>query len=168
MKKCYTCQQEKPLIEFNKSKRRKDGLNTICKDCPRIRSRNYYQNNTELHKKNVYRTKCLYIEQLRYWINTEIRKNGCSLCKETHPCCLEFHHINQDEKEELVSRLISENNRRKLEIELNKCAIVCSNCHRKIHAGLLQNPVDKQLKNIKVPPSSKKIEYISTHPNFTF
>lgn len=156
MKKCYTCQQEKSLAEFNKSKRRKDGLNSICKDCSRTRSRSYYNSNTELHKKNVYRNSLLYKQQLRDWVNTEIRKGGCALCDEKEICCLEFHHVDQSEKEELVSYLIGTNSRGRLEIELNKCAVVCSNCHRKIHAGLLPNPVDKRLQNVKVPSATNK------------
>lgn len=156
MKKCYTCQQEKSPTEFNKSKHRKDGLSSICKECSRSHSRNYYNNNTELHKKNVYRNKLLYVEQLRNWINTVIRKDGCCICDEKEVCCLEFHHVDQTEKEELVSYLIGTNSRRKLEIELNKCSVVCSNCHRKIHAGILPNPVDKRLENVIVPSATNK------------
>lgn len=151
MKKCYTCQQEKVSTEFNKNKGQKDGLNSICKDCSRQRSRVYYQDNTALHKRNVYKNSVAYKAQLRNWVNTEVRKNGCCLCDEKEVCCLEFHHVNRKKKEGLVSYLISTNSKAKLEKELNKCAIVCSNCHRKIHAGLLPNPTDHRLTNVRVP-----------------
>lgn len=53
---------------------------------------------------------------------------------------LEFHHINPDEKDFGISvkgyTRSWENNKR----ELDKCVLVCSNCHREIHAGLILCP----------------------------
>ena len=151
MKKCCTCQIEKLSIEFNKNKSKKDGLNSICKECSRQRSRKYYSENREHHKKVIYGNKQSYVKELRHWINTVIRKDGCCCCEEKSTVCLEFHHIDQTKKEKLVSKLIGSNCRKKLIYELNKCAVVCSNCHRKIHAGLLPNPIDKQLKDVRLP-----------------
>lgn len=59
--------------------------------------------------------------------------SGCVICGETDPCCLEFHHLNPDEKELQVSE--QHNNLERVLKEIEKCIVVCSNCHRKIHAG---------------------------------
>lgn len=151
MKKCYTCQAEKPILEFNKNKSRKDGLNSICKDCSKQRSKKYYTDNKVVHKQNIRRNTKRYVAELKEWINFVIRKNGCSCCFEKAVVCLEFHHVIQSEKEDLVSKLIHSNSRTRLVEELNKCAIVCSNCHRKIHAGLIPNPIDKKLSGVRLP-----------------
>ncbi|AGM11771.1 hypothetical protein HCTV5_143 [Halovirus HCTV-5] len=59
--------------------------------------------------------------------------NGCSRCDEDHPACLVFHHNNPEEKEFDVSRAASiALDRVKKEVE--KCTILCANCHRKLHA----------------------------------
>jgi len=47
---------------------------------------------------------------------------------------LEFHHKNPNEKEfQIDLRRFSNCNIQKLEKELNKCMILCANCHREIH-----------------------------------
>lgn len=48
------------------------------------------------------------------------------------PCVYDLHHINPAEKEEGIARMMD----RKWETilpELNKCILLCSNCHRKVH-----------------------------------
>lgn len=151
MKKCYTCQKEKSLIEFNKNKSRKDGINSICRECSRQRSKLYYTDHKDAHKKTVYGYKKRYVTELRKWVSTEIKKGGCCICDEKESICLDLHHVNSEEKTGWIHKLISDNSRTRLVEELNKCAVVCSNCHRKIHAGLIPNPVEKKLNGIKLP-----------------
>ena len=64
-------------------------------------------------------------------------KYPCVVCGEAEPCCLDWHHIN-DQKEHNLSHLRGSGNKQKVLEELEKCVCVCSNCHRKIHAGLVQ------------------------------
>lgn len=47
---------------------------------------------------------------------------------------LEFHHVNPDEKDFALSSSEMKNLEAQLE-ELKKCILVCSNCHKGIHAG---------------------------------
>lgn len=60
----------------------------------------------------------------------------CSCCGyDKYIGSLEFHHLNSNEKDFTISFLLN----RKWEIikeELDKCILVCSNCHREIHAGI--------------------------------
>ncbi len=137
MKKCYTCQTLKEESEFNKNKGRNDGLNSICRQCSGERSRQYYSENKELHKKNIGINKAKYKAKLRTEIDI-LKSKGCHFCSEKEPVCMDFHHINPDKKEYLVSRLIGMVSKRKLKKEIDKCIIVCSNCHRKLHAGLIK------------------------------
>lgn len=53
---------------------------------------------------------------------------------------LEFHHLDPDQKEGIVSN--SNGTVEKSLIEAEKCILVCSNCHREIHAGVTS--VDKE------------------------
>lgn len=47
---------------------------------------------------------------------------------------LDFHHVNEAEKDLTVSRLISEGyGTPRVYQEIERCEILCANCHRKHH-----------------------------------
>ena len=50
---------------------------------------------------------------------------------------LEFHHIDPNEKEFGVGENGYTRSIEAIKKELDKCILVCSNCHREIHAGLI-------------------------------
>lgn len=47
---------------------------------------------------------------------------------------LEFHHLEKNEKEEEPAYIIMRWSFKRSKKELEKCILVCSNCHREIHA----------------------------------
>lgn len=49
---------------------------------------------------------------------------------------LEFHHVNPEEKDFNLSDRDIKLNWDEIQKELDKCILVCSNCHREIHAGI--------------------------------
>ena len=49
---------------------------------------------------------------------------------------LEFHHVNPEEKSFGISATGITRSWEKLKKELDKCILVCSNCHAEIHAGV--------------------------------
>ncbi len=63
-------------------------------------------------------------------------KNPCIICSEYEPCCIDFHHIDPNEKDFTIGKHRGRG-KEKLYEEIKKCVCVCSNCHRKIHAGLI-------------------------------
>jgi lysyl-tRNA synthetase class I len=67
----------------------------------------------------------------------EHKKSGCMSCKEADPVCLDFHHL--DDKDLVVSQMLGYNEERVLK-EISKCVVLCANCHRKVHAGVLVLP----------------------------
>jgi hypothetical protein len=50
---------------------------------------------------------------------------------------LKFHHLDPDEKEFGISRKGNTRAWEKIRAELDKCLLVCGNCHDEIHEGLL-------------------------------
>lgn len=91
-----------------------------------------------IHYKNAYKEVQNEINRLRRFdlknkINEYKTTVGCP-CGEKEACCLDFHHVNQD-KESSIAQLTSEQaSWERIELEIKKCIVVCSNCHRKIHA----------------------------------
>ncbi len=92
--------------------------------------RRWYANHTESEKQHVIRRK----KEIKKWFNDFKKTLKCTICRENHPATLDFHHPNRKNKEKEIGFLVSEGysiNRIKREIE--KCQVLCSNCHRKIH-----------------------------------
>lgn len=56
----------------------------------------------------------------------------CLDCGETHPACLEFHHRNPGDKEFTIGSAANKS-WEVLQPELDKCDLLCSNCHQKRH-----------------------------------
>ena len=54
---------------------------------------------------------------------------------------LEFHHINPSEKDFGISAKGFTRSWEKTKEELDKCVLVCANCHREIHEGIILCPV---------------------------
>jgi hypothetical protein len=58
----------------------------------------------------------------------------CNVCGMTNWKCIEFHHVNGEDKLFNISSILNGGfNKQELLDELNKCITVCANCHRKIH-----------------------------------
>lgn len=64
----------------------------------------------------------------------KLASGGCKICGEKHPACLEFHHRNPEEKDICISDMIrNKYSQENILKELEKCDILCRNCHMKIH-----------------------------------
>jgi hypothetical protein len=63
---------------------------------------------------------------------------SCLQCGESHPACLEFHHRDPNKKKMTISGAVRRGwSLKRLKREIEKCDVLCANCHRKIH-----NPVE--------------------------
>jgi len=58
----------------------------------------------------------------------------CELCGEDHPACLDFHHRDSEQKDfSIANAHIRGKSLYKIQQEIAKCSVLCSNCHRKLH-----------------------------------
>jgi len=95
-----------------------------------LKNKKYYKNKNILYRKN-----------LRKWLNNYKSKLKCIYCEESTPCCLDFHHKNKHSKESTIANAIHGCwSIKRIETEIKKCVVVCSNCHRKLHAGIKLTP----------------------------
>ena len=67
----------------------------------------------------------------------KIKSKGCIICGEKELCCLEFHHIDPTNKIDSVVNMLNKEHEL-LKKEVNKCVVLCANCHRKVHANIIQ------------------------------
>lgn len=58
-------------------------------------------------------------------------EKGCSKCGyDKHPSALDFHHLSSSEKNYNIGEQIGSRPFEEVQNEIDKCEIVCSNCHR--------------------------------------
>lgn len=127
MKKCSKCNETKPLELFSKSSKTKDGRHTWCKSCFSIYEKLRYKNGDRKRKENNAKKSK---ERSRTWLWNLLQQSSCMDCGESDPIVLEFDHRDPTTKKytvvEMVGHSIST-----IQAEINKCDIVCANCHRR-------------------------------------
>ena len=138
-KKCTMCKHDLDLECFNKKTRSKDGRQNICKQCTKNCSRKYYESHTETHKKITSDKRKQERAEVASFIRSVKAKHGCQLCPEKEPCCLEFHHIDGEKKFNISDFRAIGVGQSKFNEEICKCVVLCSNCHKKLHAGLIDS-----------------------------
>lgn len=70
---------------------------------------------------------------LRVWLDDIKSKEGCQ-CGEKHPACLEFHHLDPSKKDDEISTMLKNGcSKESILTEIQKCLLMCSNCHKKLH-----------------------------------
>jgi len=73
------------------------------------------------------------------FVSEKKEENGCYFCGIDEPVCLDFHHVDDSEKKNDVSRMAdSDYSIESIKEEIEKCEVVCANCHRKLHEGILE------------------------------
>ena len=63
--------------------------------------------------------------------------SACYACdRDGPPALFEFHHSNADEKDFGLSESGIPHRWERVVAELEKCVMLCANCHREVHAGV--------------------------------
>lgn len=127
MKKCTQCNEEKCLTEFHRRGKYKDGTpmyHSSCKIC--------YNKQTQEATELLFREKEEYLKS--------VGLTCCQVCGyDRCEGALEFHHLNPEEKEREVGAMMKNRTPMKTFInEVEKCVLLCANCHREVHAGLIE------------------------------
>lgn len=132
MKQCTVCKQQKELTEFYRNRRMKSGVGANCKQCADEKSAASRRKNPTIYAQSRLKSKI----KSRNTYMEEKRNKGCACCDETEPICLEYHHTDPTQKEVNPTRL-RHHGIEKRKLETDKCILVCSNCHKKIHAKII-------------------------------
>lgn len=142
-KECRFCGRTKPISEFNKYARAKNGWDYWCRACRKEYAAKHYQGNKRMYVDNYKRwatenrAQAVAVQsrhRTRRWVllNSIKALLGCVRCGEKDPRCLDFHHLDEDQKVCTVSQMLCWAFD-KLMAEVLKCEILCANCHRKHH-----------------------------------
>jgi hypothetical protein len=72
------------------------------------------------------------------WVNEVKGARGCAVCGESRPPCLDFHHRDPASKTFMISKGWRRG-RKRVEKEMEKCTLLCANCHRALHYNSAEN-----------------------------
>lgn len=117
LKTCCRCHEEKPADfgHFYRWDRAPDGLRPECIQCNRVYFAAWRRN-----KKT----------EIQQWL-VEYKSKPCMDCGGTFPTyVMDFDHRRGEKVKSVSALLASTLNRAKVEAEVAKCDLVCSNCHR--------------------------------------
>lgn len=90
----------------------------------------WYVKNSKVHRRKIKEARLA----LSDWFLELKSRLECSECGEDHPRCLDFHHKDSSTKVLAVSTMVlSGFSKETILDEINKCDVLCSNCHRKEH-----------------------------------
>lgn len=146
-KTCKDCEQVLPLTAFHRHNNTKDKHGIYCRACSSVRHKKWRAaNHVDQDKANANFRRAW--TKVRGLVNEVKRQSSCFYCGEYEIVCLDFHHIDPTRKDIDISKC------RGVEAavaEMEKCVLVCKNCHAKVHAKML--PTDGL-----VPLSSTEIE----------
>lgn len=121
---CSKCKQDKSVEKFSKSCRTSTGLQRYCKKCSSKATSLHYEANKE-----YYIRKAKDPELVQY-VN-RLKSVPCRDCGNRYPPhAMDFDHVRGVKVANISSLLRSGTSKFQLQEEIDKCEVVCSNCHR--------------------------------------
>ena len=142
--KCSPYKSNKPTLNGRIcklcNKKLYDRQQNTCKNCKDEKKDQYNSKEGKRNPKQEYIN--AYLNKRRHLLKKKMVKYKGGKCKNCkcikHDVIFDFHHIDPSKKEYTISKIYH----LKWEIikkELDKCIMLCSNCHRLLHAGVTES-----------------------------
>lgn len=132
-KRCGRCGRNRLLKFF--SRKSGDRLQSYCQDCHNEANRNHYLNNRQSHLERAYRRRA-HLKQLI----DEMKAKPCADCGVAYPpYVMDFDH--REGKSFSISQAWRARPWGEVISEIEKCDVVCANCHRERTYGRRPQPI---------------------------
>lgn len=132
-KYCKRCDQTLNISHFTKAKSRYDGVQSYCQECMKLYRKEHYVKNKQPYKDRAR----YYRKAMRAYVN-EIKNVPCMDCGISYNYwVMEFDHREPSQKENAVGYFVMQGTWDALKTEIEKCDVVCANCHRERTARML-------------------------------
>jgi hypothetical protein len=124
-KTCSKCKVSKPVTQFNFKSTAAGLYQSYCRECGKLSTRSHYKQN-----KRQYLDRNIRSYMKRRELVRQIKSRGCADCGIQYPFyVMDFDHREGETKEYELNR-IDRMTTRALLREIEKCDVVCANCHR--------------------------------------
>jgi hypothetical protein len=128
-RKCYRCGALKPPAEFAWRNKAKGRYDSFCRPCRAAYKKAHYAANRRRYIERAQeRKRDLALERTLYLI-AFFESHPCVDCGETDPVVLEFDH--RRDKLFSIGMELSRRKWQSILAEIEKCDVVCANCHRR-------------------------------------
>lgn len=129
-KVCSCCKKDKSIDNFVINNKKTGQRRSECKACRNEKAKTYdAYKNTKIRARRLENKKRKLIQRYKMFC-------GCRFCGIKIPEVLDLHHINPSDKLFNPSCMTKERYD-VIRNELRKCAVICANHHRMIHAGII-------------------------------
>lgn len=128
-KKCYRCGDVKPVEAFAWRRKGEGERDSFCRPCRSAYGREHYGANRQryIDQAGISKRK-LALARTTYLLKF-FKTNPCVDCGETDPVVLEFDHLR--DKSFAIGPSRSRRSWQSILDEVEKCEVVCANCHRR-------------------------------------
>jgi len=101
---------------------------SFCRSCRREYDRLFHRNRTteQLERKLLLQRERLLENRKKLY--EYFSEHPCEICGETRIPCLQFHHLDKDNKLFTISSNMSKS-WKSIKKEIDKCTVLCANCH---------------------------------------
>jgi NADH:ubiquinone oxidoreductase subunit D len=95
-----------------------------------VYSKTYYEKNKQNVIQKINAKKKIH----KTWFVNFKKQLSCVTCGYDHPAAMDFHQVEQKKSNRKVHKLVSDGHTKKRILEeIDKCVVLCSNCHRVHH-----------------------------------
>jgi hypothetical protein len=131
LRKCGRCGELKLLSEFAWRRKRREQRDNMCRPCRSAYHREHYLANRQRYIDQARdRKQALRLERTAYLLEY-FTTHPCTDCGEADPVVLEFDHLDSELKSFDIGQSLSYRNWPSILEEIEKCEVVCANCHRR-------------------------------------
>jgi len=124
LRRCAMCGLLKPAGEFHDSR---TGQFSYCRECRRAYDRRYYRERGRTARLGRQRAR---VRAERAWMSSLKEGVACADCGQVFPpWVMHWDHLPGYEKVACISELVGSRRREITVMELEKCELVCANCH---------------------------------------
>ena len=130
-KVCTKCKRELPFDNFRWKNKSQNLKHSQCKECQKVQEKQHYQNSKE--RQQSVKSTAIFQKERNIMLVEQAKSCGCKKCGEKRSYVLDFHHINAEDKINVIAHMIKSSGEKTLIEELAKCDVLCANCHREFH-----------------------------------
>jgi hypothetical protein len=123
---CSKCHKSKDSSNFSKNERSKTGLMIWCKTCVAAYDKARYPQN----KKKIQAMQRVRVAENFEFVRNLKANSPCVDCGEDDPVVLEFDHLS-NKRANISDMVLHGFGQETIKIEIEKCEIVCANCHKR-------------------------------------
>lgn len=129
VRRCSRCSAEKPIEQFAWHRKAKGQRNHYCRTCQSAYGKQHYAANRERYLQLEAERKRARAETRMRFLLEYFEGHPCADCGEPDPLVLEFDHLK--EKCFNIGSALPDRNWQSILEEIDKCEVVCANCHRR-------------------------------------